>query len=74
MLHTLASPRDPNSTGSSAGSKSVDQCEGMVAVTEVAEAEEVAAEALVVVADEEVAEAELAEAEAEVDVVEAGFN
>ena len=69
VLHTLGSPRDPDSTGSSAGSKSVDRCEGMVAVAEVAEVEEV--EAVVVVADAEVAEAELAEAEAEVD---AGFN
>ena len=59
-------------TGSSAGSKSVDRCEGMVAVAEVADIEEVEAEAVVVVADAEVAEAELAEAE--VDVVEAGFN
>ena len=67
-------PEDPDSTGSSAGSKSVDRCEGMVAVAEVAEVEEVEAEAVVVVADAEVAEAELAEAEAEVDVVEAGFN
>ena len=72
VLHTLGSPRDPDST---AGSKSVDRCEGMVAVAEVVEVEEVEAEAVVVVADE-VAEAELAEAEteAEVDVVEAGFN
>ena len=54
---------------------SLDRCEGMVAVPEVAEVEEVEAEAVVVVvADAEVAEAELAEAEAEVDVVEAGFN
>ena len=56
VLHTLGSPRDPDSTGSSAGSKSVDRCESMVAVAEVAEAEEVEAEAVVVVADAEVAE------------------
>ena len=62
VLRTLDSPRDPDSTGSSAGFKSVDRCEGMVAVVEVAEAEEVATEA-VVVADAEVAEAELAAAE-----------
>ena len=58
VLHTLGSPRDPDSTGSSAGSKSVDRYEGMVAVAEVAEVEEVEAEAVVVVADAEVAEAE----------------
>ena len=68
VLHTLGSPSDPDSTGSSAGSKSVDRCEGMVAVAEVAEADEVMTEAVVV------AEAELAAAEAEVVVVEAGFN
>ena len=73
VLHTLGSPSDPDSTGSSAGSKSVDRCEGMVAVAEVAEADEVMTEALVV-ADAQVAEAELAAAEAEVVVVEAGFN
>ena len=27
VLHTLGSPSDPDSTGSSAGSKSVDRCE-----------------------------------------------
>ena len=68
VLHTLGSPSDPDSTGSSAGSKSVDRCEGMVAV-----ADEVMTEA-VVVADEQVAEAEVAAAEAEAVVVEAGFN
>ena len=73
VLHTLGSPGDPDSTGSSAGSKSGDRCEGMVAVAEVAEADEVMTEA-VVVADAQVAEAELAAAEAEVVVVEAGFN
>ena len=73
VLHTLGSPSDPDSTGSSAGSKSVDRCEGMVAVADVAEADEVMTEA-VVVADALVAEAELAAAEAEVVVVEAGFN
>ena len=67
VLHTLGSPSDPDSTGSSAGSTSVDRCEGMVAVAEVAEAV-VVTEAVVV------AEAELAKAEAEVLVVEAGFN
>ena len=76
VLHTLSSSMDPESTGSSAGSKSVDRCEGMLADAEVAEANEVPAEAVVVVVDAEVAEAELtvAEAEPEVDVVEAGFN
>ena len=73
VLHTLGSPSDPDSTGSSAGSKSVDRCEGMVAVAEVAEADEVMTEA-VVVADAQVAEAEVAAAEAEAVVVEAGFN
>ena len=71
VLNTLGSPSDPDSTGSSAGSKSVDRCEGMVAVAEVAEADEVMTEA-VVVADAPVAEAEVAAAEAV--VVEAGFN
>ena len=75
MLHTLGSPSDPDSTASSVGSKSVDRCEGMVALAEVAEADEVVTEA-VVVADAQVAEAELAAAEAEVEVLvlEAGFN
>ena len=73
VLHTLGSPSDPDSTRSSAGSKSVDRCEGMVAVAEVAEADEVMTEA-VVVADAQVAEAEVAAAEAEAVVVEAGFN
>ena len=75
VLHTLGSPSDPDSTGSSAGSKSVDRCEGMVALAEVAEADGVATEA-VVVADAQVVEAELAVAEAEVEVLvlEAGFN
>ena len=73
VLHTFGSPSDPDSTGSSAGSKSVDRCEGMVAVAETAEADEVMTEA-VVVADEQVAEAEVAAAEAEAVVVEAGFN
>ena len=72
VLHTLGSSSDPDSTGSSAGSKSVDRCEGMVAVAEAAEANEVMTEA--VVADEQVAEAEVAAAEAEAVVVEAGFN
>ena len=56
VLHTLGLPSDPDSTGLSAGSKSVDRCEGMVAVAEVAEADEVVTEA-VVVADVRVAEA-----------------
>ena len=75
MLHTLGSPSDPDSTGSSAGSKSVDRCEGMVALAEVAEADGVATEA-VVVADAQVVEAELAAAEAEVEVLvlETDFN
>ena len=68
VLHTLGLPNDPDSTGSSAGSKSVDRCEGIVAVAEVAETDEVGREA-VVVADTEVAEVELAAAEAEVLVV-----
>ena len=71
VLHTLGSLSDPDSTGSSAGSKSGDRCEGMVAVAEVAEADEVMTEA-VVVADAQVAEAEVAAAEAV--VVEGGFN
>ena len=71
VLHTLGSPSDPDSTGSSAGSKSVDRCEGMVVVAEVAEADEVMTEP-VVLADAQVAEAEVAAAEAV--VVEAGFN
>ena len=41
VLQTLGSTRDPNSTGSSAGSKSVEKCEGMLADTEEADAEEV---------------------------------
>ena len=45
MLQTLGSPRDPDSAGSSDGSKSVERCEGMVAVAE--EAEEVEAVAVV---------------------------
>ena len=73
VLHTLGSPSDPDSTGSSAGSKSVDRCEGMVAVAEVAEADEVMTEA-VVLADAQVAEAEVAAAEAEAVVMEAGFK
>ena len=48
VLHTLGSPSDPDSMGSSAGSKSVDRCEGMVAVAEAAEADEVMTEAVVV--------------------------
>ena len=51
----------------------MDRCEGMVAVAEVAEADEVMTEAMVV-ADEQVAEAEVAASEAEAVVVEAGFN
>ena len=70
VLQTLGSPRDPDSTGSSAGSKSVERCEGMVAVAEDAEAD---AEA--VVADAEVEEAELAGAAvADADAVEAGLS
>ena len=73
MLQTLGSPRDPDSTDLSAGSKSVARCEGMVTVAEDAEADEVEAEAVVV--DAEVEEAELAgEAVADVDVVEAGLS
>ena len=74
MLQTLGSPRDPDSTGSSAGSKSVERCDGLVAVGEEADAVEV--EAVAVVAEVvEVAEAEVAEAGvAEADVVEAGFS
>ena len=49
----------------------MDRCEGMVAVAEVAEADEVMTEA-VVVADAQVAEAEVAAAEAV--VLDAGFN
>ena len=45
VLQTLGSPRDPDSMDSSAGSKSVERCEGMVAVAEEAEeAEEVQAD------------------------------
>ena len=58
VLQTLGSPRDPDSTGSSAGSKSVESCEGMVAVAEEADAEEV--DVVAVVAEAEVAEAEMA--------------
>ena len=73
VLQTLGSPRDPDSTGSSTGSKSVERCEGMVAVAEDAEAVEVEAEA--VVADAEVEEAELAgTAVADADAVEAGLS
>ena len=73
MLQTLGLPRDPDSTGSSTGSKSVERCEGMVSVAEDADAEEIEVEA--VVADVEVVEAELAEAEvAEADAVEAGLS
>ena len=73
MLQTLGSPRDPDSTGSSAGSKSVARCEGMVAVGENAKADEVEAEAVVV--DAEVEEAELAGAAVpDGDVVEAGLS
>ena len=75
VLQTLGSPRDPDSTGSSAGSKSVERCEGMVAVVvaEDAEADEVEAEAVMV--DAEVEEAELAGAAvADADVVEAGLS
>ena len=73
MLQILSSPRDPNSTGSSARLKSVERCEGMVAVAvaEDAEADEVEA----VVIDVEVEEAELAGAVvADADVVEAGLS
>ena len=70
VLQTLGSP---DSTGSSAGSKSVERCEGMVAVAEDAEAVEVEAEA--VVADDEVEKAELAGAAvADADAVEAGLS
>ena len=73
VLQTLGSPRDPDSTGSSAGSKSVERCEGMVAVAEDTVADEVEAEA--VVADVEVEEAELAGAAvADADAVEAGLS
>ena len=76
MLQTLGSPRDPDSTGSSAGSKSVERCDGLVTVGEEVDAVEV--EAVIVVVEAEVAEmaeAEVAEAEdAEADVVEAGFS
>ena len=51
MLQTLGSPRDPDSTGSSAGSKSVERCEGMVA-------EDVEAVSVVSVAEIAVAEAD----------------
>ena len=43
VLQTLGSLRDPDSTGSSAGSKSVERCEGMVTVAGEADAEEVEA-------------------------------
>ena len=75
VLQTLGSPRDPDLTGSSAGSKFVASCEGMVAVAvaEDAEADEVEAEAVVV--DVEVQEAELAWAVvADAEVVEAGLS
>ena len=49
MLQTRGSPRGHDSMGSSAGSKSVERCEGMVAVAEEADAEEV--EAVVAEAD-----------------------
>ena len=39
VLQTLGSPRDPDSTGSSAGSKSVERCEGIVTVAQEADAE-----------------------------------
>ena len=72
VLQTHGSPRDPDSTGSSAGSKSVERYLGMVAVED-ADAEEVAAVA--VVAEAEVVEVELAETEvAEADVAKAGFS
>ena len=71
VLQALGSPRDPGSTGSSAGSNSVERCEGMVAVAEDPEADEVEAETVVVVA--EVEEAELALA-AVADVLEAGLS
>ena len=71
VLQALGSPRNPNSTYSSTGSKSVEGCEGMVAVAEEADAE--AVKAVAVVAGGEVAEvAEAAVAEA--DVAEAGFS
>ena len=60
VLQSLGSPRDPDSTGSSAGSKSVERCEGMVPVAEDVDAEE--AEAVAVVAEAELAEADVAEA------------
>ena len=70
-LQILGSPRDPDSTGSSAGSKSVERCKGMVAVAEEADAEEVETVAVVVDAEiAEVAEAEVAEAK----MAEAGFS
>ena len=73
VQQTLGSPRDPDSTGSSAGPKSVERCEDMVAVAEDAEADEVEAEA--VVANAEVEEAELAGAAvADADAVEAGLS
>ena len=53
VLQTLGSPRNPDSMGSSARTKSVERCEGMVAVAEEADAEEVEA----VVAEAEVKEA-----------------
>ena len=73
VLQTLGSPRDPDSTGSSTGSKSVEGCEGMVAVAEDKEADEMEAE--VVVVDADVEEAKLAGAAvADADVVEAGLS
>ena len=66
VLQTLGSPRDSDATGSSAGSKSVERCEDMVAVVEEADTEEV--ETVAVVAEAEVAEV------AEADVAEAGFS
>ena len=57
VLQTLGSPRDSDSIGSSAGSKSVERCEGMVAVAEEADVEEVEA---VVAEIAEVAEAGVA--------------
>ena len=73
MLQTLGSPMDPDSIVPSAGSKSVETCEGMVAVAEEADAEEVEAAAVMAVAEVTEAEAaEVPEAEvAEADVAEA---
>ena len=76
MLQTPGSPRDPDSMGSAAGSKSVKRCEGIVSVAEEADAEEVEAVSVVAEAEvPEVAEAEVAETEvAEADVTKAGFS